>query len=169
MIEIRPIRRLNEERLVWGMLPTPWMFAYGGFVMLVAMFYFPGNVGEAIVTFSILAAGMAFMKAIHAVSRTKIIPHWVRWNMAESGALLGRDTNPVPHRYQDVDEATNAYIREQVSLDRKRTQQWKQFRNQYRQQQQRQFNQEKKAISQAEKRSAQSVRKGRTVGRGRAS
>lgn len=151
-IAVRTIRRLNEERLVWGILPTPWLLAFSP-VMLTSVFVkTPRNITEVIIFLSILAAILALYVAVHRVSRAKIIPHWFKWNLSQRGAVLGRDVSPIPHMFHEMDEPTQAWLLQQAQLDRKQGAQW--VRDQ-----QRQRKQDTKKFRQAQNDFEKNVRK----------
>jgi len=167
-VAVREIRRLNEERLVLGLLPTPWMFAYMPLVLITALVRFPRNLGEAVPVFATLAGTLFLMVTIHRVSRARIIPHWIKWHNAGRGALLGRDVHPLPHRYQEMDVYTEQYVQQRFLEDRKRTQMWKRERQQVRTEEQRRLQTDRKTFERGEKQRAQRAKVQNRPGRGRA-
>lgn len=117
-ITSRPIQRLNEERLLYGLLPTPWFLAYMPLAIIVLMVRIPRGLVDGLIILAVLAGLMLIMMAIHRVSRARIIAHWFKWQLSGRGAVAGRDLYPIPHRFQDMDDDTLAYVRAQVKEDR---------------------------------------------------
>lgn len=119
-VRVRKIFRLNEERLIWGILPTPWMIGLGAGVGMLFVFKQPKGVGDLLTIALVIAAITVAVVSVHRVSRMKVIPHWIKWHDVGLGGMIGRDLNPLPHRYQVMSEEDEAWFREQRKRDAQR-------------------------------------------------
>ncbi|MCD0176749.1 hypothetical protein IHN32_12430 [Deinococcus sp. 14RED07] len=112
----RPITQLNQEVLVAGLLPTIWMIAIGAIFGIAFVVMQPKGLG-ILKPVAVAAVALAVAVPVHRTSRTKIIKHYIAWNDSGIGGLQGRDLNPVPHMYVEMDEQTAAWTAEMRRQD----------------------------------------------------
>lgn len=118
-VQERPITQLNKEVLVAGLLPTIWMIGVAGIVVIAALIIQPKGLGIIKVAL-VGAVVLAIAVPIHRVSRTRFIKHWRLWNDSGIGGLQGRDLNPVPHLYAEVDQQTQQWADSMRQIDAQR-------------------------------------------------
>ena len=124
-VQVRKIFRLNEERLVAGLLPTPWMLGLAVLVGGIIVLNQPKGIAD-LGKLALIAAGLtAAFVSVHRVSRLKVISHWFKWHDVGMGGVIGRDLNPLPHRYQEMDKQEEAWFREQRRRDTQRANEYR--------------------------------------------
>lgn len=106
----RKIFRLNEERLVAGLLPTPWMIGLGAIAIVLFLTNQPKGIGGIVRLVVTLAIAAVLLIILYRLTKARIIKHFIRWHDAGVGGLIGRDLNPVPHRYYDMTEEERAWL-----------------------------------------------------------
>lgn len=119
--DLHRIPQLDEERLLYGILPLPWMLILlTGFTIYVFVIGFPSDLGRLFFTVLYMSSITGFLVAVHRVHRAKLIKHFVKWHDAGLGGVAGRDLLPIPHRYQELSEAEEQSLRRWRQLDRER-------------------------------------------------
>lgn len=118
-VPVRPIYQLNQELLLWGILPQIWMIGLAAIVGVSAIIIQPKGIGLLKVVVVAVVA-LAVLVPIHRVSRSRIIKHFIRWNDIGVGGLQGRDLNPVPLRYQEMTAEEEVLMREMRRKDLQR-------------------------------------------------
>lgn len=116
----RKIYRLNEEVLYLKLLPAPWAMAFGVGALILFMVSPPRTVPSIItLAASLLALGVTLVVAYRVFASKKLV-NLVKWHDAGIGGVVGRDLNPVPHRYQPMTAEESLWLNEAVKKDRQR-------------------------------------------------
>lgn len=102
---------------MWGILPLPWMLGLMGVYTPMSMIIFPDNVKDFLLLVGSGLLVMLLLVIVHRLARRRLIKHFVLWHEAGLGGLIGRDTNPIPHRYQTLTPEEEAALREERRRD----------------------------------------------------
>jgi len=116
----RPIFRLNEEHLLFGVLPTPWFIGVGAIIAIIFMFKLPHGIGDIFALAPILIGVIVAAITGYRLSKQRIIWHWFKWHDAGIGGVVGRDKRPLPLRFQEMSEEDEQWLRGQAAKDRQK-------------------------------------------------
>lgn len=121
-VSVRRIHNFNKERLVAGFLPTSWFLVLGLAITVFFMLKQPKSLLDMVFLAFISIVLAALMTLAYRISHTRIIQHWIRWHDSGVGGLVGRDIDPVPHRYVEITKEEQLWFNEQRKKDIQRAQ-----------------------------------------------